>query len=362
MNRRPFGRSEVAASVVLFDTRWMAGTATAEATLAPVLERALQAGIDGFDLPAGLDATPVEAVVRRLLRRTARSDVKLILTVDAIDRRADDRRARAGSGSSVLSADGMRHTLEAALDRLGIESVDLFFVTGSDPAIPEPDVLAGLGRLSEDGLARAVGRGGVDASGLEAYGATDPPDMLRASYNLLEREADMHLLPLAHKRGLGFVADAPMARRWLPPGRVVPNADPGGHTNAATSTSTSTDAVVMEPVSADSGVTALDVLLAPLKSLARQREREVYEILLAWTLQRPGVTHAMLAMQGPSDIDRAVRAAAMVLSEDEIGLIDSVASAWPGIDPAARAPGGPTNTTAPDTVAPELPPDGSPGG
>jgi len=212
-------------------------------------------------------------------------------------------------GDVGLAPERVRRQLEGSLRRLGAERVDLYLTHAPDPDTPIEDTLGVFDELVRAGKVRAVGLSNVDGAQLaEALAAGSPTrvECVQNSYSLLDREPEREVLPLCRAHGLGFTPFGPLAGGWLtgkyragepaPAGsRMTMRPEPYGHFDDA-------------PVYA-----GLDALAAA----AAERGSTMPELALAWLLGEPEVTAVVVGPRRPEQLEPALRALELRLSEDE---------------------------------------------
>ncbi len=118
----------------------------------------------------------------------------------------------AGADPAPISA---RQAVEASLQRLGLEHIDLYYLHRIDPQIPIEESVGQLGRLEEEGKIGGVGVSEADADSLRRAHATHPLVALQSEYSLWTRDIEAEILPTARQLGIGFVAYSPLGRGFL---------------------------------------------------------------------------------------------------------------------------------------------------
>ena len=110
-----------------------------------------------------------------------------------------------------------RRALEASLERLRTDRVDLFYYHEPDGVTPLAETLGALAELADEGRIRTYGVSNLDAAQLrEAVAVADDRLVaLQNEYSLLERDAERELLPLCREHAIGFVPYFPLARGML---------------------------------------------------------------------------------------------------------------------------------------------------
>ncbi|MCU1417117.1 MAG: aldo/keto reductase [Schumannella sp.] len=115
----------------------------------------------------------------------------------------------------------VRAAVEGSLERLGIETIDLYQHHTPDPGTPVEETLAALDELVREGKVREIGNSNYDAAQLrtadDAARASGTARFVSAQneYNLLAREVETELLPVAAELGVGFLPYFPLANGLL---------------------------------------------------------------------------------------------------------------------------------------------------
>ncbi len=187
-------------------------TETQEGTTA-VIDAALEAGItlidtaDVYGKEFGLSERLLGAALR------GRRDAVVIATKFGHTGMAPAMADGAPMGSRAY----IRAAVEGSLERLGIETIDLYQQHTPDPATPVEDTLGALAELVEEGKVRELGNSNFSAAQLEsaerAAEHLGTPRFVSAQneYNLLDRSVEDELLPTAERLGIGFLPYFPLA-------------------------------------------------------------------------------------------------------------------------------------------------------
>jgi aryl-alcohol dehydrogenase-like predicted oxidoreductase len=222
VEQRTLGSSDVAVSVVGLGCNNFGGRLDFERTHA-VVEAALEAGITFFDTADVYGSAGGSERFLGEILEGRRGDVVLATKFGHdVGLGEDDARG---------SRPYLRRALEASLERLRTDYVDLYYYHRPDGVTPLAETLAALRELVEERRVRAVGCSNLTVAQLreaEAFareGGRPQIAALQNRYSLLEREAEEELLPLCRELGIGFVPYFPLAsgvltgkyRRGLPP-------------------------------------------------------------------------------------------------------------------------------------------------
>ena len=112
-------------------------------------------------------------------------------------------------------ADNARRACEGSLKRLGIETIDLFYLHRIDPATPIEDSVGGMAALVKEGKVRHIGLSEAAPETLRRAAAVHPIAALQSEYSLWERGVEDDILPTCRALGIGFVPYSPLGRGFL---------------------------------------------------------------------------------------------------------------------------------------------------
>ena len=135
---------------------------------------------------------------------------------------------------------------------------------------------------------------------------------------MLDRERDIDNLPLCVQQKLSFLAYSPMAQGLL--------------TDKLNESRTygMGDLRIDNPRFSKDNLNAIDAMLAPVKNLAGDRKVKIEQLILAWTLQQPGVSHVLVGSRDAEQSSSNAVAGSLTLSEEELDVITAAARQWNG--------------------------------
>jgi aryl-alcohol dehydrogenase-like predicted oxidoreductase len=171
-----------------------------------LMDAAWDAGITAFDTADAYGGGRSETFIGAWI--AARRPDGLVLTTKTFNPMTE-------GGDHGLAPARIARQLEASLGRLGVERVDLFLCHDWDPDVPIAETAGALDELVAAGKIGAYGLSNVAAAQLrEALGAGSFA-WVQNSYSLLDRGAELEVLPLCREHGLGFTPFSPLAGGWL---------------------------------------------------------------------------------------------------------------------------------------------------
>lgn len=173
------------------------------------IDRALELGIDFLDTSDIYGPHTNEMLVGKALK--GRRNRFFVATKFGILRDPNDPTRRGVDGSPAY----IRRSIEASLQRLGIETIDLYYQHRVDPKTPIEDTVGAMARLIEEGKVRYLGLSEAAPATIERAHRVHPITALQTEYSLWSREPEEELLPLCRRLGIAFVAYSPLGRGFL---------------------------------------------------------------------------------------------------------------------------------------------------
>ena len=172
----------------------------------PVLQKALDLGIKHFDSAALYGAGKNESLVGPFLK-PHRQDIflvsKCVLFLDGEKRLLD------GSPAAI------RKSVEASLQRLETDVIDLMYLHRLDIKVPIEESVGALAQLKEEGKIRAIGLSEVSADTIRRAAAVHAIAAVQSEYSLWSRNVEIAVLQACKEVGAAFVAFSPVARGFL---------------------------------------------------------------------------------------------------------------------------------------------------
>lgn len=313
MESRRLGRSGLRVSALGLGTMsW--GRDTDELDAADQLRDLLDAGGSLVATAGSYGAGDAERVLGGLLAGTVARDDLVLCTQAGLVRTPDGVRADA-SRRALL--DG----LDASLERLGTDHVDVLLVHSPDPSTPLEETVGALRRAVTSGRARYVGLSNhpawaaAYASGLLAHDDETVLAALEVEYSLVRRSAEHEVVPAALALGIGVLA-------WSPLGRGVLTGKYRGGVPA--------DSRAASPHLAGFVEEYFDVrstaIVEAVATAAAGLGREPLEVALSWLLGRAGVASAIIGARTPAQLRASLAAADLRLPAELYDALDDVSA------------------------------------
>jgi aryl-alcohol dehydrogenase-like predicted oxidoreductase len=272
----------------------------------PLIRQAIDLGINFFDTANVYSLGSSEEIVGRALKDFAkREEIVLATKVHG--------RMRPGPNGSGLSRKAILHEIDASLQRLGTDYVDLYQIHRWDYETPVEETLEALAEVVRAGKARYIGASSMYswqfAQALYLSDIHGWPRFvsMQNHLNLLYREEEREMLPLCADQGIGVLPWSPLAR-----GRLTRDWD-------ETSNRQQNDEfgrTLYGAGDSDRRIVEAVAHVAAVRSAPRA------QVALAWLLSKPEITAPIVGASKPGHLEDAVAALELSLSPDEIAELE----------------------------------------
>ena len=173
-----------------------------------VIHRALDLGVNFLDTADMYGPHKNEVLVGKAIRE--RRDKVVLATKFGI------MRDKSGGFSGVNGRpEYVRSACEASLQRLGVETIDLYYQHRVDPNIAIEETVGAMADLVREGKVRHLGMSEAAPATLKRAMAVHPITALQSEYSLWTRDPEDEVLPICRELGVGFVAYSPLGRGFL---------------------------------------------------------------------------------------------------------------------------------------------------
>ena len=322
MEYRPLGRTGVQVSKLCLGTMMFGawGNEDHDDSIR-VIHAALDAGVNFVDTADVYSAGESEEIVGKALK-DRRDDV--VLATKFFMPMGEDPNRRGGSRRWIVRA------VEDSLRRLGTDHIDLYQVHRPDPAVDVEETLGALTDLVQQGKVRYIGSSSYSGSqiveaqwaarerGLERFRTEQPP------YSLLTRSIELDVLPTAQRHGMGILTYSPLAGGWL---------------SGSWSADSSPTSPARQRLAArfDMSLPENQLKLQAVEQLATVADDAgltMIELAIAFVVNHPGVTSAIIGPRTMEQLESQLPAADAALDAAVLDRIDEIVKPGVNLNPA----------------------------
>jgi aryl-alcohol dehydrogenase-like predicted oxidoreductase len=318
MRYRTLGRSALKVSEIILGTMNFGSMISREDSFA-IMDHAVDLGVNVFDTAnqygGGLGVGGTESIVGEWLAANRSKRDRLIVATKVYEPMSADVNDRGLSARHIVAA------CEASLRRLQVDCIDLYQMHHVDRAAPPEEIWQAMDRLIAAGKILYVGSSNFPgwkiaqlnerSAGRGRLGLVSEQSL----YNLIERRAELEVLPACEAYGLGLIAWSPLAGGLL--------AGAAGESAGRRQTD-----------SVRAGAAQHRERLAALAEISRNAGLAPADVALAWVLARPGVT---AAIAGPRTREQLRAAAAVVDAPLPAEVLKALDDIFPPVGPAPEA-------------------------
>lgn len=263
------------------------------------IHRALELGINWIDTAAVYGMGHSEEIVAFALR-TWPGQRPYVFTKCGL--RWDEQ----GYVHRNLTAASIRRECEESLRRLNLDSIDLFQIHW-----PTEDLEEGWGamaQLQKEGKVRWIGVSNFSVDEMRRAQAIAPITSLQPPYSLVRREVEQEILPYCKSETLGVIVYSPMASGLLT----------GAMTRERAATLPSSDWRSRDAEFKEPRLSKNLALVERLREVGERRGHPPGQVAIAWTLQNPAVTGAIVGARNAKQVEANVGATELKLTHEEI--------------------------------------------
>ena len=184
------------------------------------------------------------------------------------------------NGKQVLDSkpETIRQSVEDSLNRLKVDTIDLYYQHRVDPNVPIEEVAGVVQDLIEEGKVKHWGLSEAGVETIRRAHAVQPLTAIQSEYSMMWRSPEEQLLPTLEELGIGFVPFSPLGKGFLT-GKIDKNA-----------TFVSSDFRSIVPRFKPENIEANQVLVELIKKIAVEKDVTPAQIALAWVLaQKPWI-------------------------------------------------------------------------
>ena len=319
MLTREIGRSGIEASAIGLGTwaigGWMWG-GTDEAKSISAIQASIDEGISLIDTaPAYGQGLSEEIVGKAIAGR--REKVVLATKCGLVWHTQKGNHFFDYDGKPVhryLGKDAIVHEVEQSQKRLGTDYIDHYITHCQDPTTPIAETMEALESLKAQGKIRSIGASNTTADDVKAYVAAGQLDAIQEEYSMIKRDIEETLVPLCLKEKVSVLSYSSLALGLLT-GKIGPDRTFEGD-----------DQRKDNPRFSVENRRKVARLMDAIAPIAEAHGATKAQVVIAWTLQQPGITFSLCGARDPEQARENAKAGRLRLTSEEIGLIGDAAA------------------------------------
>jgi aryl-alcohol dehydrogenase-like predicted oxidoreductase len=309
MQRRKLGSQGLETSALGLGCMGMSefyGTAD-EAEAVATIHRALELGVTLLDTADMYGPFKNERLVGRALREWGGERPLLATKFGNVRGENGEFLGIRGDAGYVQSA------CEASLERLGIDTIDLYYQHRVDPETPIEETVGAMAELVQQGKVRYLGLSEAGIETIRRAHEVHPISALQTEYSLFSREPEQEILPTLRELGIGFVPYSPLGRGLLTGAiRRVEDLDEADARRQRF------------PRFEQENLGRNLRLVEQVEAIAQRRGATPGQIALAWVIAQGDDIVPIPGTKRVARVEENVGAAEIELSEDELSELDAI--------------------------------------
>lgn len=319
MITREIGRSGVVASAIGLGTwaigGWMWG-GTDERQAVAAIQAAIDEGVTLIDTAPAYGQGLSEQIVGKAIKGR-RDKVVLATKCGLVWHTTQGNHFFDYEGRPVhryLGAASIAYEVEQSLKRLGTDCIDHYITHWQDATTPIEETVAALEDLKRQGKIRSIGASNVSVDELKTYIATGALDAVQEEYSMVKRDIERTLLPICAPHGVSTLSYSSLALGLLS-GRIGPDRVFSGD-----------DQRKDNPRFSMANREKVARMMAEIAPVADAHQATPGQVVIAWTIQQPGITFALCGARNPQQARENAAAGRIRLSAAQIETINEAAA------------------------------------
>jgi aryl-alcohol dehydrogenase-like predicted oxidoreductase len=282
--------------------------ATDEAEGVATIERAIELGVTFLDTADMYGPFANERLVGRAIAGR-RDEVQVATKFGNVRGENGERLGIRGDAGYV------REACDASLQRLGVDTIDLYYQHRVDKSVEIEETVGAMAELVQAGKVRYLGLSEASPETIRRAHAVHPITALQTEYSLWSRDPEDEILPTVRELGIGFVAYSPLGRGFLSGRFRSPSDFPDD------------DFRRHHPRFQGENFDRNMQLVERVEELASEKGVTAGQLALAWVLHRGDDIVPIPGTKRVSYLEENVAAADVSLTEDELRQLDEIAPA-----------------------------------
>lgn len=274
------------------------------------LHRAVDQGVTLFDTAEAYGPFTNERLVGSAL--AGRRDDVVIATKFGLLKHAPGKDAEDYERGMDSSPAGIRIAVEASLQRLGTDRIDVLYQHRVDPAVPIEETVGAMKELVDEGKVLHLGLSEAGPDTIRRAHAVHPIAVLQSEYSIWTRDPEGAVLEVLRELGIGLVAYSPLGRGFLT-GAISSAAD-----------LSEADYRSSSPRFAEEAFAQNMRIVDAVKDVAGELDATPAQVALAWILAQGDDIAVIPGTKRVSRLDENVAADAVTLSADQLARLSSL--------------------------------------
>lgn len=321
MEYRKLGESDITVSAIAFGAwavgGWMwGGTERKEAVEA--IKSSYDLGVTSIDTAPVYGQGTSEEIVGEAIKGIPRDRVQILtkfgmrwnLAKGTLAFHTKDNDGMPIDVYKYASKESIIQECEDSLKRLGTDYIDLYQIHWPDVTTPISETMEAVGLLIEQGKIRSAGVSNYNVEQMKEAERTLKLVSNQVSYSMVKRDIEAELVPYCLEHNKSILAYSPLERGLLA-GKIKP-----GHQFAEG------DHRVNYKAFKDGNITRVWPFLAKLQALADQKQVTMSQLVIRWTIDRPGITVALVGARNAEQAVQNAQAIHVSLTAEESAFIN----------------------------------------
>lgn len=318
MLNRKLGRSDIEASAVGLGTwaigGWMWG-GTDEARSIEAIHASVDEGISLIDTAPAYGQGLAEEIVGKAIK-DRRDKVVLATKCGLVWHTQKGNHFFDYDGQPVhryLGKDAIIHEIEQSLKRLGTDHIDHYITHWQDSTTPIEETMEALEHLKAQGKIRSIGASNTSPNEVSDYLAAGQLDAVQEEYSMVKRDIEASHVPICLKNDVSVLSYSSLALGLLT-GKIGPDRTFSGD-----------DQRKDNPRFSIENRQKVARLMETITPIAQTHDASNAQIVIAWTLQQPGITFSLCGARNPEQAIDNAKAGRLRLHASEIDAISNAA-------------------------------------
>ncbi len=321
MEYRTLGNTDLEISAITFGAwaagGWMWGGSDSNQAIKAIKD-AYDRGVTSIDTAPIYGMGASEEIVGEAIKDIPRDKIQLLTKFGMrwdLDKGKFYFKSKDNAGHEVniykyAGKESLKKEVEDSLKRLGTDYIDLYQIHWPDITTPIQETFEAVAELIKEGKVRHAGVCNYSVDQMKEAEKYVNLVSNQVPFSMVNRDIEKEVVPYCHKNGKSILAYSPMERGLLT-GKMKPGQqfDEGDHRAS-------------NPYFTDESIAKTNMFLAKIRPLAEGKNASLAQLVIKWTLERPGITIALAGARNSEQSVQNAAAADLKLSLEEIDFIN----------------------------------------